>query len=238
MAVLRREATSGWWGSRNPVLADGEFGVELDTGLSKIGDGSTAWNALSYSDELDEIDASPLGGSDGDLVGLDGQGGFKRVGSGTYRQNDDPLFMSAAAFVNTGGSPSLTHISNNPVWLLDASSIERVSAFSPRIPTGWSTVNINLYWTNAGAGSGDVVWLLRTGQAVGDGDTLASPSSGSAATATAPSQNVVEKTVVASGVSVSVGEVVNLYLIRNASDGSDTLGNDAGVLWVEIEKAS
>jgi hypothetical protein len=32
----------------NPVLAEGEIGVELDTGLMKLGDGSTAWTGLAY----------------------------------------------------------------------------------------------------------------------------------------------------------------------------------------------
>ena len=34
--------------SSNPVLEDGRLGIETDTGRFKIGDGSTAWNSLSY----------------------------------------------------------------------------------------------------------------------------------------------------------------------------------------------
>lgn len=36
------------WANANPTLAQGEFGVELDTGRIKIGDGVTAWNSLRY----------------------------------------------------------------------------------------------------------------------------------------------------------------------------------------------
>ena len=36
------------WVKVNPTLAAGEPGYELDTGKLKIGDGSTAWNDLSY----------------------------------------------------------------------------------------------------------------------------------------------------------------------------------------------
>ena len=32
----------------NPTLGAGEIGIETDTGRIKIGDGSTAWNSLSY----------------------------------------------------------------------------------------------------------------------------------------------------------------------------------------------
>ena len=36
------------WTADNPTLLDGQFGHETDTGLIKIGDGTTAWNSLSY----------------------------------------------------------------------------------------------------------------------------------------------------------------------------------------------
>ena len=32
----------------NPVLEDGRWGIETDTGKSKVGDGTTAWNNLDY----------------------------------------------------------------------------------------------------------------------------------------------------------------------------------------------
>jgi len=35
--------------ANNPVLSAGEIGVETDTGRSKIGDGTTAWNNLPYT---------------------------------------------------------------------------------------------------------------------------------------------------------------------------------------------
>ena len=36
------------WANANPILAQGELGIELDTGRFKIGDGVTAWNTLRY----------------------------------------------------------------------------------------------------------------------------------------------------------------------------------------------
>jgi len=44
---LRRDTAANWQGT-NPVLAQGEPGVELDTKKMKVGDGSTAWNSLAY----------------------------------------------------------------------------------------------------------------------------------------------------------------------------------------------
>lgn len=44
-----RRGTAAQWTSANPTLASGEFGYETDTGKAKIGNGSTAWNSLSYA---------------------------------------------------------------------------------------------------------------------------------------------------------------------------------------------
>lgn len=41
--------TASGWVSANTVLTAGQVGFETDTGKFKIGDGSTAWNALLYS---------------------------------------------------------------------------------------------------------------------------------------------------------------------------------------------
>jgi hypothetical protein len=44
-----RRGTAAQWTSANPTLAAGEFGYETDTGKAKIGNGSSAWTALSYA---------------------------------------------------------------------------------------------------------------------------------------------------------------------------------------------
>lgn len=52
MAVVRiqlRRDTAANWTSADPILADGEMGLETDTGLVKIGDGTTAWTSLGYA---------------------------------------------------------------------------------------------------------------------------------------------------------------------------------------------
>lgn len=44
-----RRRTAAEWTTVNEVLLDSEIGLEEDTGLGKIGDGSTAWNDLLYT---------------------------------------------------------------------------------------------------------------------------------------------------------------------------------------------
>jgi hypothetical protein len=47
--IQHRRDTAANWTSTNPTLAAGEMGFETDTGLFKIGTGSTTWTSLSYS---------------------------------------------------------------------------------------------------------------------------------------------------------------------------------------------
>lgn len=47
--MYQKRGTAAEWASLNPVLDDGEAGVELDTGIVKFGDGVTAWNDLQMA---------------------------------------------------------------------------------------------------------------------------------------------------------------------------------------------
>jgi hypothetical protein len=44
-----RRGTASTWSSVNPLLAEGELGVELDTDKFKIGNGTDNWNTLPYA---------------------------------------------------------------------------------------------------------------------------------------------------------------------------------------------
>ncbi len=46
--IQLRHDTAANWTSVNPVLLEGEVGIETDTLKQKVGDGVTAWNSLSY----------------------------------------------------------------------------------------------------------------------------------------------------------------------------------------------
>jgi hypothetical protein len=46
--IQKRRDTAANWAAVNPVLAQGEEGLELDTNKEKIGNGTTAWNSLPY----------------------------------------------------------------------------------------------------------------------------------------------------------------------------------------------
>lgn len=46
--IQLRNDLAATWHSNNPVLKKGEIGIEIDTRKMKVGDGTTAWKALSY----------------------------------------------------------------------------------------------------------------------------------------------------------------------------------------------
>ena len=53
--IQNRRGAAAAWTSANPVLASGEIGYETDTGLLKIGDGTTAWTSLAYWGTFDDV---------------------------------------------------------------------------------------------------------------------------------------------------------------------------------------
>ena len=54
LATLQiRHDTSANWLTRNPVLAQGEYGLETNTFLIKVGDGVRDWEHLPYLNKLD-----------------------------------------------------------------------------------------------------------------------------------------------------------------------------------------
>lgn len=76
-----RRGPAAQWSSVNPTLAQGEIGLETDTGKLKIGDGATPWTALRYGPEVDpgQLPASTVsavGAPGGSVPVADGSGGF------------------------------------------------------------------------------------------------------------------------------------------------------------------
>jgi hypothetical protein len=61
--MQQRRGTAAQWTAANPILAAGEIGFETDTSKFKMGNGSSAWSALTYFANAAElaaiIDAAP-----------------------------------------------------------------------------------------------------------------------------------------------------------------------------------
>lgn len=51
---LRRDTAANWTAA-NPVLAQGEVGLEYDTGKLKTGNGTQTWNQLLYTMRTEQL---------------------------------------------------------------------------------------------------------------------------------------------------------------------------------------
>lgn len=107
---LRRDTSTNWTSS-NPTLAQGEIGIETNTNKFKIGNGSTAWNSLSYATSDTATFATNLsGGTAGRVPYQTGSNatGFTAVGTAgqvlTSNGTSAPTWSAPAA---TGFSPFL-----------------------------------------------------------------------------------------------------------------------------------
>jgi len=68
--VQIRRDTAALWTSTDPTLAEGELGMETDTGKLKIGDGTTAWKFLTYlSDSVEPLALIVQGSNYGYTIG-------------------------------------------------------------------------------------------------------------------------------------------------------------------------
>ena len=69
--IQLRRGNAQEWANTNPTLAQGELGIELDTGRFKLGDGVSAWNTLRYERPVESVSNTPS-----TLVQRDSDGNF------------------------------------------------------------------------------------------------------------------------------------------------------------------
>jgi hypothetical protein len=77
--IQLRRGTAAEWTSANPTLMVGELGYETDTGLYKVGDGSTAWSSLSYNGLYGSATLAQVNINAGTDIGADVVSGDKFV---------------------------------------------------------------------------------------------------------------------------------------------------------------
>jgi hypothetical protein len=108
----RRQSAAAWTAA-NPTLLPGEPGLETDTGLFKVGDGSTAWADLPYGGGGDAIAAGEitpatgtvdLTGAAGQVLAIDNLGNiaFADAANKFLVFQDDADYSTAAFEIDTG----------------------------------------------------------------------------------------------------------------------------------------
>jgi hypothetical protein len=101
-----RRGTSTEWTTANTVLASGEMGIETNTKLFKIGDGTTAWNSLAYGGLQG---ATGPAGSPGGATGPQGATGSGATGAtGTAGTNGATGATGPAGTSGTNGATGST----------------------------------------------------------------------------------------------------------------------------------
>lgn len=89
---LRRDTAANWT-ANNPILADGEPGVEKDTAKLKFGDGNSQWNALPYTS------------SGGSGNGTPGESAYQLAVDNGFVGTIDDWFNSLTGDPGTDGQP-------------------------------------------------------------------------------------------------------------------------------------
>lgn len=72
--IILRNDSAETWATKDPILARGEIGAEIDTGLLKLGDGLTSYNNLPYINSFHEPDGVLIKVNDGDKLTIGNYG--------------------------------------------------------------------------------------------------------------------------------------------------------------------
>lgn len=99
---LRRDTTQNWM-TVNPILANGEVGIEADTRRVKLGDGATAWNDLKYAIT--------------DQLKIDGKTINTEMGVGIASQDPETWISSVKAKGNWAGTDGVAYDSMGNLYL-------------------------------------------------------------------------------------------------------------------------
>lgn len=155
--------------------------------------------------------------------------------------HDAHVWVSAGAMGLTSGSPSLADVGGDiaPAWLMDAAGTEIVAG-SLYVPPSWTTASFKMYWTNAGAGAGDVVWSASYTDGLADGDSIATGEAtllGDTAV-TAPAESVLDIYTLNAGIAVTASQALSFRIARKGANVADTLVNDAGIVGVLIQRVT
>ena len=113
-----RRGTAAQWTAANPVLADGEMGIETDTTKFKIGDGTTAWTSLAY----------------GPVFGIPSDGSIteSKIATGAVTQAKLASNLSAVTICTSSTRPASPYV-GQMIYETDTNTLRIYKS------TGWST---------------------------------------------------------------------------------------------------
>lgn len=149
--IKKRRDTAANWVTANPTLAAGEEGYETDTGLSKTGNGSSAWTSLSYdatahskqmvkaAESIAKGQAVYVSGSDGTYMTVSkASNASEATSSKTFGLMNGATSSGALNTVVTsgllGGLDTSSATAGDPVWLGTSGNLIYGLANKPSAP--------------------------------------------------------------------------------------------------------
>jgi len=103
--MQQRRGTAAQWTAANPTLAAGEIGFETDTNKFKMGNGSSAWTALSYFSNTTALEA---------LLNDSAPAALNTLNEIAAAINDDPAFFTTVGTNLTNHQNDTTDIHGIP----------------------------------------------------------------------------------------------------------------------------
>jgi hypothetical protein len=180
-----RRGTASQWTSTNPVLAAGELGFETDTNKLKIGNGSSAWNSLSY------VATGSIGTVTSVIAGTGLSGGtITSTGTISIDTSVTADLTTAQTFTNkTLTTPTITQGQSTPSFTTNAYTLVAGDAGKLLIASNGSTAGTISIPTDATTNfaTGTQITILQSGsgqltvQAASSGTTTVYSTGGTAA---------------------------------------------------------
>lgn len=198
---LRRD-TAANWASANPVLSAGEQALETDTGLTKVGDGTTAYTSLKYLSVIRRNTYAAWAAANPTLPAgeqaLETDTGLTKIGNGTTAYTSQPYqLLNTYRLTGNGsaiGSTSATDYFTSAAFTMAAGGIYEIewdlyftkTTTNPvvfTVTTGQTPVNVVAHYVGTPTGGIGTVGSAVTAAAVGGTTTTtALPTTGSLTT--------------------------------------------------------
>jgi hypothetical protein len=134
-----RRGLAATWASSNPILSSGELGFETDTSKLKVGDGSTAWNSLSYFYDQSALSQSGASATYLSIISASSTYLTKASASTTYI-----LQTSQQGIINSASAAAVTAVLDGAPGALDtlnelAAALNDDSSFATTIANSLGT---------------------------------------------------------------------------------------------------
>lgn len=153
LQIQYRRDTAANWASANPVLLAGEAGLETDTRQVKFGNGTTAWNSLSYTvktppsgtvvgtSDTQTLTGKTINLSSNTLVATSAQllaAVTDETGSGSLVFNTSPTLSSPTINGTVPGTTTFTNISATSIAATIGAGFQNMQVYTTGTGATWN----------------------------------------------------------------------------------------------------